>query len=257
VSTPFETITLRQEGDVAFLQFARPASNNTINGQMLAECARALAACAETSNIVVLQGNNEVFCLGADFQALADAAAPPTADAGPAAMYELWLSMTRMPCIVIAHVLGRVNAGGMGFVAASDIALAGAQAQFGLSEMLFGLYPACVMPFLVRRVGFQHANYLTLTTQPVSAQRALAIGLVDACDAQADVLLMRHLQRLRRVPKAAIRRYKNYMRHMNTSLESLKRGAVEGNLEVFSDPHNIEAIGRFVRDGVFPWERPV
>jgi polyketide biosynthesis enoyl-CoA hydratase PksH len=122
--------------------------------------------------------------------------------------------------------------------------------------MLFGLYPACVMPFLVRRIGFQHANYLTLTAQAINAQRATEIGLVDACDSDGEMLLARHLQRLRRIPKPAIRRYKNYMRQMSAPLEALQQGAVEGNLEVFGDPSNVQAIHRFVRDGVFPWERP-
>jgi len=53
--------------------------------------------------------------------------------------------------VVIAKVEGKVNAGGVGLVAASDIVVAHTQATFGLSEALFGLLPACVMPFLIRK----------------------------------------------------------------------------------------------------------
>jgi polyketide biosynthesis enoyl-CoA hydratase PksH len=120
--------------------------------------------------------------------------------------------------------------------------------------MLFGLLPACVMPFLIRRVGFQRAQYLTLTTQPVDVATAHAWGLVDAHDARSDLLLRRHLQRLRRLSKKAIRRYKNYARDLSHELVSAKAAAADMNRIVFSDEENIRAIARYTREGVFPWE---
>jgi len=121
------------------------------------------------------------------------------------------LRLATGPYVTIAHVRGTANAGGVGFVAASDIVLADETAQFSLSELLFGLYPACVMPFLIRRIGFQKANYFTMMTKPISAMLACEWGLVDAVEPVSEVLLRRHLQRLRRLSKTAIRRYKTYM----------------------------------------------
>jgi len=62
----------------------------------------------------------------------------------------LWLRLATVRTVTISHVRGKANAGGIGFVAASDIVLADETAQFSLSELLFGLYPACVLPFLIR-----------------------------------------------------------------------------------------------------------
>jgi hypothetical protein len=60
--------------------------------------------------------------------------------------------------------------------------------------------------------------------------------------------------RLRRLSKPAIRRYKAYMSRINPPLEQLKSLAVAGNVEVFSDAGNLQAIRRYLEQGLFPWE---
>ncbi len=252
----YETLKVEFQESVCFLQIHRPEYRNAISGQLIAECNDVLSVCEESATVVVLSGSPEVFCFGADFKTIAGASkTAPEQDDGPGAMYDLWLRMATGPYVTISHVRGQANAGGVGFVAASDIVLADESAQFSLSELLFGLYPACVLPFLIRRIGFQKANYLTLMTQPISAKQACEWGLVDAVDPQSEVLLRRHLQRLRRLSKTAIRRYKNYMSRISMPLRDLKSTAVAGNLEVFSDAGNLQAITRYVEHGVFPWEK--
>lgn len=129
-------------------------------------------------------------------------------------MYDLWLRLATGPYVTISHVRGKANAGGLGFVAASDIVLANETAQFSLSELLFGLYPACVLLFLIRRIGFQRAHYFTLMTQPISAKQACEWGLVDAC-------------------------------------EPLSEYCCAVNREIFSDIANLQAITRYVEKGLF------
>jgi polyketide biosynthesis enoyl-CoA hydratase PksH len=251
----YETINVRFQEPVCLLQIDRPQANNTICSQLVAECHDVLSACEDSATVVVVSGSAEVFCAGADFKALA--AAPPNAseqDGIPGPLYDLWLRLATGPYVTISHVRGKANAGGVGFVAASDIVLADDTAQFSLSELLFGLYPACVLPFLIRRVGFQKAHYLTLMTQPIGAKQACEWGLVDACAPLGETLLHRHLQRLRRLSKTAIRRYKTYMSRIGMPLRDLKPAAVAGNLEALSDAANLRAITRYVERGVFPWE---
>jgi polyketide biosynthesis enoyl-CoA hydratase PksH len=245
----YETIRVDFQESICYLQIDRPDANNSINDQLVAECGNALSACEELATVVVLTGSPDVFCHGADFKAVAGGQA-----FGPEPLYDLWLRMATGPYVTISHVRGKANAGGLGFVAASDIVLADETAQFSLSELLFGLYPACVLPFLVRRMGFQKAHYLTLMTQPISAKQACEWGLVDAVEPQSDALLRRHLQRLRRLSKTAIRRYKSYMGRIAMPLQELKATAVAGNREVFADPANVQAITSYVERGVFPWE---
>jgi polyketide biosynthesis enoyl-CoA hydratase PksH len=267
IDTTYKTIKVHFQDSICFLQFDRPEANNTISSQLMAECAEVLTLCEESATVVVLSGSPDVFCYGADFPAIAAAQRDPgrlllrerrpgdEQDDGPGPLYDLWLRLATGPYVTIAHVRGKANAGGIGFVAACDIVLADETAVFSLSELLFGLYPACVLPFLIRRVGFQQAHYLTLMTQPISAKQALDCGLVDALEPQSEALLRRHLQRLRRLSKTGIRRYKAYMSRISVPLHELKSKAVAGNVEVFSDPDNLQAISRYVEHGVFPWEK--
>jgi polyketide biosynthesis enoyl-CoA hydratase PksH len=252
----YETIKVQFQESVCFLQIDRPDANNTINGRLIAECNHVLSVCEESANVVVLSGSPEVFCFGADFKAIAGSATKADEQYdGPGPLYDLWLRLATGPYVTVSHVRGKANAGGVGFVAASDIVLADESAQFSLSELLFGLFPACVLPFLIRRVGFQKAHYLTLMTQPIAAKQACEWGLVDAVDPLSDALLRRHLQRLRRLSKVALRRYKTYMSRISMPLQSLKPQAVAANLEIFSDADNLQAIKRYVEHGVFPWEK--
>jgi polyketide biosynthesis enoyl-CoA hydratase PksH len=251
----YQTIRVRFQEQICFLQFYRPEANNAINERMLEECREVFAACEEKITIVVLEGLPEVFCFGADFQEMHSKVVQGrqgVQDPGP--VYDLWLKMATGPYITISHVRGKANAGGMGFISASDIVLADMSAQFSLSELLFGIFPACVLPFLVRRVGFQKAHYLTLTTQPISVQQAELWGLVDASDAQSENLLRKHLLRLRRLSKPGIRRYKRYLSGLHDFLHQSRSLAVAANQEMFSDPHTVQGILRYVEEGRFPWE---
>jgi polyketide biosynthesis enoyl-CoA hydratase PksH len=211
----YETIKVRFQESICFVKIDRPEANNTINGQLVVECNDVLSVCEESATVVVFSGSPEVFCFGADFKALASKPRASQQDDGPGPLYDLWLKMATGPYVTISHVQGKANAGGIGFVAASDIVLADDTAQFSLSELLFGLYPACVLPFLIRRIGFQKAHYLTLMTQPISAKQAWEWGLADGFEPQSEALLRRHLLRLRRLSKPAIRRYKIYMNQIS------------------------------------------
>jgi polyketide biosynthesis enoyl-CoA hydratase PksH len=252
----YRAIDVRFQGSICFLSFARREAGNSIDRQLVLECSDALATCDERATVVVVSGSPEVFCVGADFSSVAHEKDAGARREDAQRMYDVWLKMATGPYVTVTHVLGKANAGALGFVAASDIVLAGNSAIFSLSEMLFGLYPACVLPFLIRRVGYQRANYLTLMTQPFSAARACDWGLVDAVDTDAEGLLRRHLLRLRRLSKAAIARYKSYMSRISPLLSDARSAAVAGNVEIFSDQENVELIRRYVDQGVFPWENP-
>jgi polyketide biosynthesis enoyl-CoA hydratase PksH len=252
----YQTIKVRFEESICFLQLYRPEANNSINDLLIEECHHALAMCEESITVVVLEGLPEVFCFGADFEGIhEEIASGQRSEHSPEPLYDLWMKLATGPYITISHVRGKANAGGVGFVAASDIVLADQTAQFSLSELLFGLFPACVLPFLIRRMGFQKAHYLTLSTQPISVQQGHTWGLVDAYESQSQSLLRKHLLRCRRLSKTGIVRYKRYMSELYNSLLQSKSLALAANQEIFSDPRNLEAIFSYIDKGQFPWER--
>lgn len=251
----YETVRVRFDGPVCFLQLYRPQAGNTINDRLVTECHQVLDGLDAAITVIVLEGLPEVFCFGADFNEIQTDMAAGRADSqGPEPLYDLWQRLATGPYVTVAYVRGRVNAGGVGFVAACDIVLAAENVQFSLSELLFGLFPACVLPFLIRRVGFQKAHYLTLMTKPITSRQALDMGLIDACEGDGAALLRKHLLRLRRLSASGIRRYKNYMNAIHPLLSGAKSLALAANREIFSDPVNLEGIYRYVTTGRFPWE---
>jgi len=251
----YKDINVRFEDTICFLQLNRPEANNAISERMIEECWRALEACEESVTVVVLEGLPDVFCFGGDFGEMhRRLKRKERTESNPELSYELWLKLATGPYITISHVRGKANAGGIGFVAASDIVLASDRAVFSLSELLFGLFPACVLPFLIRRVGFQKAHYLTLMTAPVSASQAHEWGLVDAFDADSESLLRKHLLRLRRLSKTGILRYKRYVSTLCDFPLQSKFEAIKANKEIFSDSKNLQGIFNYIENGKFPWE---
>ena len=250
----FETIKVRWDEDICFLQLDRPEANNTINDLLISEMSAVLAQCDLDAKVVVLEGNEEVFCFGADFKEIEQNldSGDPAGAADPGPLYDLWHKLATGPYITVAHVRGKANAGGIGFVAACDVVLAEEAAVFSLSELLFGLMPACVLPFLVRRMGFPKANYLTVMTQPINAARAAEWGLVDMIEPNSKNLLRKQLLRLRRLSKSGIMRYKKYMLSLDDALGQSKAKALAANLEVFSDDDNREKIARYVKNRPLP-----
>lgn len=246
----YDTVKARWDGEICYLQIHRPEANNTINHALVDECTAVLHACESSSKVVVLEGLPEVFCFGADLQSLRDARSagdPP--EHGAEALYRLWLRLKRGPFVTIAHVRGKANAGGVGFAAACDLVLCEESASFSLSEMLFGLIPACVLPFLIERIGSARAHAMTLMTQPVPAKQAQAWGLADACAQNSANLLRLHLLRLRLLPKAGIARYKRYVGSLNGYLEASLPKAVACNTEVFADEANLARIDSYIATG--------
>ncbi|ELR72065.1 Methylglutaconyl-CoA hydratase [Fulvivirga imtechensis AK7] len=251
-TTNYETIRVRFDDDICFIQIYRPENNNTINDILIREFSDVLDQCEETAKIVVLEGLPEVFCFGADFNELQGN--DDGSEQDPEPLYNVWLRLASGPYVTVAHVRGKANAGGIGFVAACDIVLCEEKTIFSLSELLFGLMPACVLPFLIRRMGFSKAHYLTLMTQPIGARQAQEWGLVDACEENSENLLRKHLLRLRRLNKTGVARYKRYMNKLNDFPSAAKPDALAANIEVFSDQENLDKITRFVETGQFPWE---
>lgn len=251
----YDTVRVRMEDSICHLQLYRPEYNNTINRVLVDDCTEAIAMHAAQCTVLVLHGLPEVFCFGADFQEIRHGLSSSTeVSPQPDRMYDLWLQLTQGPFVSVAAVSGKVNAGGVGFVAACDIVLADETAIFSLSELLFGLFPACVLPFLMRRIGPTKAHYLTLTTQPLTARDAQSWGLIDRCEPALEALLHRHLLRLRRLSRPAVARYKSYMSSLDDTLTTARTTALKANLAVFKDRDNLAAITRYVDTGKFPWE---
>lgn len=254
-----QTIIVTRQSPVLTITFNRPTARNAITQTMISACRAALDDPRHADlSIVVWRGNAESFCVGADFSAHGGVAEnsieATTEDAVDAVMlYELWQSMLNDRRIHVAAIEGQASGGGIGFVSACDISLASMKATFSLPELLFGLFPACVLPFLSRRIGWQAAHVMTLTTKPINTETALAKGLIDECDTDLNTLLRKLLVRLRHLDSHAISRYKSFAGQAQTTIEALKYRAIEANQALFSDPQIQQGLRDFKNSGHLPF----
>ena len=156
---------------------------------------------------------------------------------------------------VICCVSGEVRGGGVGLACACDIVCATRGALFNLSEVLFGLAPANVFPYLLGyRVTPQKARYLALSTRELAAEEALCFGIVDELSdrEKMETTLKNRIRQLMRCSPAALARVKALTADMRwKDLEQSRRIAVTTLTEIASDPATIEAIRAF-RDGMTP-----
>jgi methylglutaconyl-CoA hydratase len=194
----FQTLTVTAEGRVATLTLNRPDVRNAFNETTIAEITGAFRALGNAHEVraIVLAANGPAFCAGADLNWMKKMAAYTREEnlADAAQLAEMLRTIHACPKPVVAKVQGDCYAGGMGLVAACDIAVAAETANFCLSEVKLGLIPATISPYVIRAMGENAARRYFLTAERFSAQEALRIGFIhqtataDALDASvADI----------------------------------------------------------------------
>ena len=176
---------------VATVALARPDARNALNDELIGELARCMEELAEDDDVrvVVLTGEGDFFCAGADVGYMRDTAnfsyEENMEDARElAAMFR---AVEECPKPVVARVRGAAIGGGVGLVAASDVAVAEDGTIFAFSEVRLGISPATIAPFVLRKIGPSHTRALFLTGERFDVQRAQAIGLVHEVASEGDL----------------------------------------------------------------------
>ena len=178
----FETVTIEHTGPVATIWMARPEVFNAFNEQLIDELTRACELLDKdaTVRVVVLGGRGPHFSAGADLNWMRRAASASEQDnlqdARRFARMLRTLSTLSKP--TIARIQGAALGGGTGLAAACDMAVASVDAVFSTSEVKFGIIPAVISPYVLRAIGARQALRYFQSAERISAERALAIGLV-------------------------------------------------------------------------------
>jgi len=187
-------LKISTQNGVHTITLSRPDVRNAFNDEVIAELKNAFLAVAQDAAVrcVVLAAEGPAFCAGADLnwmRRMADyTRAENLADAGELAA--MLRAMHACPQPTIARVQGDVYAGGMGLVAACDMAVSVDTANYCLSEVKLGLIPATISPYVIRAMGARAAHRYFLTAERFNAAEAHRIGLVhevvnaDALDAK-------------------------------------------------------------------------
>lgn len=175
-------ITITQTLSTATIALNRPEMHNAFDDKLIRELTIALIELEREPNVraIVLTGTGASFSAGADMIWMRRMAAAPEPDNREDAMRlaELLRTLAFLSKPTIARVNGSAFGGGVGLIACCDIAIAGSEAKFGLTEVKLGLVPAVISPYVVDAIGARHALRLFQTAETFDATQALAMGLV-------------------------------------------------------------------------------
>src|SRR5436190_4363270 len=175
-----ETMRIETQDGVATLRLHRPEVRNALNEVLIAELTQAFAELPDTVRLVVLAGEGSSFCSGADatWMKRSKTFSREENERDAAALAALLRVIDECPRPVLVRVQGAVLGGGVGLVAACDIAVAESGAQFGFPEVRLGLIPAVISTFVLPRIGIRSARRYFLTGERFGAPQALAMGLI-------------------------------------------------------------------------------
>lgn len=208
MTTPPEPELLqRQQDGVLWLTIHREARRNAISPGVLAGLTEALTranADREVRAIVLTGAGDKAFCAGADLatgQSFKFDYSEPTQ--GIANLFRL---SRQLNVPLVARVNGACMAGGMGLMAMCDMVVAAPHAIFGLPEVKVGVFPAQVLSVLNGLIGPRALNELCITGEPVTAQEALQLGLINRVADDLDTGVQALLDRFLDKSPAAIRR---------------------------------------------------
>lgn len=186
-----------RQGAVAFVWLDRPAVRNALDGPLIAALAREVTMLGQDPGVrvIVLGGQGTTFCAGADLNWMARLGGLPAeanlADAR--ALAGLFKTLHECPKPTVARVHGACYGGGIGLVAACDVAIACMGTGFSLSEVRVGLLPATIAPHVLRAIGVRAASQYMLSGKVFDGIEAARIGLVHeaVADDELDVAIER------------------------------------------------------------------
>ena len=180
--------TLRVESlslGVKRIVLARPDVRNALDETMIDELRDVLDHLAtipdpEQMRLLLVAGEGKVFCAGADLGYMKRLAGKSLEESFEEAkgLASLFYKLADFPTPVIAVVQGAAIGGGLGLTVASDYVLAEDTAVLATSEVLLGIVPGVISPYIVRKIGLAAAAPLMLTGRRLSAREAVASGLV-------------------------------------------------------------------------------
>ncbi|MFE3099812.1 enoyl-CoA hydratase family protein [Nocardia tengchongensis] len=179
----------------AVLTLDSPHNRNALSSRLVTELLAGLERAATDDAVrgVVLTHTGNTFCAGADLKEAVDADPAAAAEIRTQWMISVLRTILAMPKPVVAQVNGNVRAGGMGIVGACDLAVAGRDSSFGLTEVRIGLAPFMISLTLLPRMSGRAAARYFSTGETFDAAEAERNGLITvaADDPAAEVARLR------------------------------------------------------------------
>ncbi len=191
----YQNILYQVEDRIASIKLNRPEKRNALNDSIVTELKDAFDKAEKDDNVkvVVLSGEGEAFCAGADLAYLKGLQNNSFDEnlADSQHLRSLFEQIYRLDKVVIAKVTGHAIAGGAGLATVCDMVYSVPEALYGYTEVKIGFVPAIVSLFLLRKCGEAVSKDLLLTGRLISAEEAVQkncfTGIFEASEIDAEV----------------------------------------------------------------------
>jgi methylglutaconyl-CoA hydratase len=245
-------VGVEHRDDVRTLTLDSPANRNALSARLLEELEQALRDAIDDPDVraVVVTGSGTVFCSGADLSERGSEA--------PNRMPAILTAIAESPVPVIARVNGHARAGGLGLIAAADMAVAAAASTFAFTEVRVGVAPAMILVPALPVVDRRLLTRAALTGERFSASEAMAAGLLSAVtpdEAALDPWVDERTQAIRRSAPGAVRATKELLRTLPAQGWSDGLAAAASvSAELFAGAEAAEGMAAFLQKRRPVWD---
>lgn len=209
-----DLIAGERRGSILFATLNRPELHNAFDEVMIAEVTNFFKTASKGKDLraVVVKGEGKHFCAGADIRWMKRAGSYSRAKniQDATKLINMYRAVQECPVPVLSRVHGACYGGGLGIVAASDIAICSQDAQMSFSECRLGILPAVISSFAIPKIGISNARRYLLTAETFGAEAALRMGLVhEVCGvAELDAKMNGFLDAIQKAGPTAVREAK-------------------------------------------------
>jgi methylglutaconyl-CoA hydratase len=256
----YKTLQVELADEVLTVTLDRSDVHNAFNDELIAEAIDLFTNLdTAAARAVVLKGAGKNFCAGADLNWMSRMVSYTREEniRDSSLLAKMFALINDCPLPVVGRIHGAAIGGGVGLVAACDIAIASAETKFGLSEVKLGILPAVISPYVIAKIGESHARALFLTGERFEADRALRIGLVHrVVDSmpELDAAVYETVTQLKTSGPEAVRECKKLIAHVAASERA---DAIPYTIEAIATRRVSEegqtGMQSFLRKELAPW----
>lgn len=243
---------VQHDDGVRTLTLDSPQNRNALSARLLKELEQALRDATRDEDVraIVITGAGTVFCSGADLSERGSAA--------PNRMPDILTTIVESSVPVIARVNGHARAGGLGLIAAADLAAAPESSTFAFTEVRVGVAPAMIMVPALRVMDPRFLARMTLTGERFGAEEAVAAGLLSAVTADLEALdewVAEQTTAIRKGAPGAVRATKFLLRDLpGRTLEDGLTKASQLSADLFAGAEAAEGMDAFLQKRRPSWD---
>jgi methylglutaconyl-CoA hydratase len=247
-------VDVQHSGGIRTLTLDSPANRNALSARLLDQLAAGFhdATNDPEVRVVVLTGSGSVFCSGADLSERGSGSSAPNR------MPEILTAIVEGPVPVIARVNGHARAGGLGLIAAADMAVATEAATFAFTEVRVGVAPAMILVPTLSVVDRRFLARMALTGARFSAPDAAAAGLLSAVtydDLELDRWVAIRTEEILQSAPGAVRATKELLRSLpELSFSEGLSVAAARSAELFAGAEAAEGMAAFLEKRRPSWD---